>query len=41
VTRILKSFKYDILGILHLNNDGVLRSLTADRYVLSAEGLRK
>jgi hypothetical protein len=41
VTRILRSFKNDILGITFLGNDGVLRSLTADRKVLSAEGLRK
>ncbi|KAH6870436.1 hypothetical protein BKA58DRAFT_385071 [Alternaria rosae] len=40
VTRILKSFKNDILGITFLGNDGILRSLTADRRVLSAEGLR-
>ncbi|KAI4942654.1 hypothetical protein J4E91_009823 [Alternaria rosae] len=40
VTRILKSFKNDILGITFLGNDGILRSLTADRKVLSAEGLR-
>ncbi|KAI4695190.1 uncharacterized protein J4E84_001815 [Alternaria hordeiaustralica] len=40
VTRILRSFKNDILGIKFLGNDGVLRSLTADRKVLSAEGLR-
>lgn len=41
VTRILKSFKNDILGITFLGNDGILRSLTADRKVLSAEGLSK
>jgi len=41
VTRILKSFKNDILGITFLGNDGVLRSLTAGRKVLSAEGLSK
>jgi len=41
VTRILTSFKNDILGITFLGNDGVLRSLTADRKVLSAEGLSK
>ncbi|KAG9185569.1 hypothetical protein G6011_06900 [Alternaria panax] len=40
VTHILRSFKNDILGITFLGNDGVLRSLTADRKVLSAEGLR-
>ncbi|KAF1849028.1 uncharacterized protein K460DRAFT_375755 [Cucurbitaria berberidis CBS 394.84] len=39
VTRILKSFKLDILGILNLGKDGVLRSLTADRKVLSAEAM--
>jgi hypothetical protein len=41
VTRVLRSFKNDILGITFLGNDGVLRSLTADRKVLSAEGLSK
>jgi hypothetical protein len=41
VTRILRGFKNDILGITFLGNDGVLRSLTADRKVLSAEGLSK
>ncbi|KAI4657689.1 uncharacterized protein J4E78_006077 [Alternaria triticimaculans] len=39
-TRILKSFKNDFLSITFLSNDGVLRSLTADRKVLSAEGPR-
>jgi hypothetical protein len=39
VTRILKSFKNDLMGITHLASDGVLRSLTADRKVLSAQGL--
>lgn len=41
VTRILRGFKNDIFGITFLGNDGVLRSLTADRKVLSAEGLSK
>lgn len=41
VTRILRGFKNDILGITFLGNDSVLRSLTADRKVLSAEGLSK
>ena len=41
VTRVLKGFKNDIPGITFLGNDGVLRSLTADRKVLSAEGLSK
>ena len=41
VTRILESFKNDALSIAFLGNDGVLRLLTADRKVLSAEGLIK
>ncbi|KAL1792502.1 hypothetical protein ACET3X_009009 [Alternaria dauci] len=40
ITRVLKDFKNDVLGITFLGNDGVLRSLTADRKVLSAQGLR-
>ena len=40
LSRILAGFKQDILGVISLGkNDGVLRSLTADRTVLSAEGL--
>jgi hypothetical protein len=41
VTRILKTFKNDMMGITHLSSDGVLRSLTADRKVISAQGLSK
>jgi hypothetical protein len=37
VSRILKSFQYDIMGIISLGKDGIMRSLTADRKVLSAE----
>lgn len=36
ITGILKSFQYDIMGIISLGRDGVMRSLTADRKVLSA-----
>jgi hypothetical protein len=41
VTRIRQCLKHDILGIEFLGNDGVLRTLTADRKVLSAHGLSK
>lgn len=36
VSSILKAFQYDIMGIISLGKDGVMRSLTADRRVLSA-----
>lgn len=36
VSGILKAFQYDIMGITSLGRDGVMRSLTADRKVLSA-----
>ncbi|KAF2832698.1 hypothetical protein CC86DRAFT_442826 [Ophiobolus disseminans] len=36
VSRILKDFRYDIMGIISLGTDGIMRSLTADRKVLSA-----
>lgn len=39
VSRILKSFQMDLMGVISLGKDGVLRSLTADRTVLSAQGL--
>ncbi|KAJ4984937.1 hypothetical protein SVAN01_09543 [Stagonosporopsis vannaccii] len=38
VSRILDDFKYDVLGIIHMSGDGIMRSLTADRKVLSAQG---
>ena len=41
VTRILKDFKIDLMGIIHISEDGILRSLTADRKVLSAQGLSR
>lgn len=41
VSRILGDFKYDVMGILHMSEDGVMRSLTADRTVLSAQGFSK
>jgi hypothetical protein len=37
VSRILKTFQYDIMGTTSLGIDGIMRSLTADRKVLSAE----
>lgn len=37
VSRILKTFTYDIMGIIALGRDGIMRSLTADRRILSAE----
>lgn len=41
VTRVLDEFKYDLMGIMHLSGDDILRSLTADRTVISAQGLSK
>lgn len=41
VTHIMKTLKRDLMGIIHLASDGVIRSLTADRTVLSAQGLSK
>ncbi|KAF2029565.1 hypothetical protein EK21DRAFT_112775 [Setomelanomma holmii] len=40
ISSMLKSFTYDIMGILALGKDGIMRSLTADRKVLSAEAFR-
>lgn len=37
VSRILTSLKQDLLGVISLGKDGIMRSLTADRKVLSAE----
>ncbi len=39
VSRIMADFKFDLMGIIHISEDGVLRSLTADRTVISAQGL--
>ncbi|KNG50880.1 hypothetical protein TW65_01858 [Stemphylium lycopersici] len=39
VSRIMKSLPRDLCGVLALGSDGVLRSVTADRKVLGAEGL--
>ena len=39
VSQITKGFKRDVMGIIALGSDGILRSLTADRTVLSAEAL--
>src|SRR5690242_10916941 len=41
VSRILGDFRYDVAGIIHISGDGVMRSLTADRAVLSAQGFSK
>lgn len=41
VTRILDEFEYDLMGIIHMSEDGIMRSLTADRTVLSAQGFSK
>jgi hypothetical protein len=37
VSRILDGFQQDLMGVLSLGKDGIMRSLTADRKVLSAE----
>jgi hypothetical protein len=37
VSQILKGLKHDIMGIISLGKDGIMRSLTSDRKVLSAE----
>jgi hypothetical protein len=37
VSRILKGFQNDIMGVISLGKDGIMRSLTGDRKVLSAE----
>jgi hypothetical protein len=37
VSRILSSFQNDIMGVISLGKDGIMRSLTGDRRVLSAE----
>jgi hypothetical protein len=37
VSQILKNFRYDIMGVISLGKDGIMRSLTWDRQVLSAE----
>lgn len=41
LTTILRALKHDaaLMGILSLGNDGVMRSLTADRHVVDAIGL--
>ncbi|KAF3032616.1 hypothetical protein E8E11_000433 [Didymella keratinophila] len=39
VSRILKDFKIDLMGVISIGADGVLRSLTADRTVIDAQGL--
>lgn len=37
VSQIMKSFQYDIMGVISLGKDGIMRSLTCDRKVLSAQ----
>lgn len=39
VSRIMKGLPRDLCGVLALGSDGVLRSVTADRKILGAEGL--
>jgi hypothetical protein len=36
VSRLLDTLQYDLMGIIALGKDGIMRSLTADRKVLSA-----
>jgi hypothetical protein len=40
VSKILKNFQYDIMGVISLGKDGIMRSLTSDRKVLSAEQVK-
>ncbi|KAH7093492.1 hypothetical protein FB567DRAFT_587925 [Paraphoma chrysanthemicola] len=40
ISSLLKDFQYDIMGIIALGKDGIMRSLTADRRVLSAVPFR-
>jgi hypothetical protein len=37
VSRILVNLQYDIMGVISLGKDGIMRSVTHDRKVLSAE----
>jgi hypothetical protein len=37
ISQILKEFQYDIMGVISLGKDGIMRSLTSDRKVLSAK----
>ena len=39
ISRLLKPFKRDLMGIFHLGTDGIMRSLTADRTILSAAAM--
>lgn len=41
VSRILKDFKMDFMGIISIGKDGVLRSLTVDGTIIDAQGLSK
>jgi hypothetical protein len=41
VSRILNDFKIDLMGVISIGTDGVLRSLTADRTVIDAQGMSK
>lgn len=37
ISQLLENLQYDIMGIISLGKDGIMRSLTSDREVLSAE----
>jgi hypothetical protein len=37
ISQILKEFQYDIMGVISLGKDGIMRSLTFDCKVLSAK----
>jgi hypothetical protein len=37
ISQILKEFQYDIMGVITLGKDGIMRSVTSDRKVLSAK----
>jgi hypothetical protein len=37
ISQLLKNLQYDIMGVISLGKDGIMRSLTSDRRVLSAE----
>jgi hypothetical protein len=37
ISQLLKNLQYDIMGVISLGKDGIMRSHTSDRKVLSAE----
>ena len=41
VSRILKDFRMHLMDVIAIGKDGVLRSLTADRTIIDAQGLSK